>query len=154
MYKTREERFEELDRRLAALYDKHVPKEGEAETILGELVRAVNRIVWRNWNDGDVAGMGYGKETVDPAIRFMLAHGNPEVCWYVSNLRKAAQECNGAPYDLTYQIALYDTVEAVCDLVENYPKNVNESFRRQLEKKPTKDGCCSRHYFQPTRAMP
>lgn len=41
--------FEGLD-----LYDKLVPKEGSCKTIEGELLRAVSRIKYRWFNDGDV----------------------------------------------------------------------------------------------------
>ena len=35
------------------LYDKLVPKEGKADTVEGELLRAVGRIIYRHGNDGD-----------------------------------------------------------------------------------------------------
>lgn len=53
------------------LYDMLVPDNGKADTKAGEILRAVNRIAYRFWNDGDLAGQGYGNETVNPAVRYL-----------------------------------------------------------------------------------
>ena len=53
------------------LFGKLVPGTGKCDTIGGEILRAVNRIGYRWWNDGDKAGEGYGRETVNPAVRFL-----------------------------------------------------------------------------------
>ena len=54
-----------------ALFDQYVPDEGHADTVGGELIRAVNKIVYRYYNDGDRVGVGYGNETCNPAARFI-----------------------------------------------------------------------------------
>lgn len=53
------------------LFEELVPSMGKADTEGGEIMRAVNRIQYRYWNDGDIAGQGYGKRTVNPAVRFL-----------------------------------------------------------------------------------
>lgn len=53
------------------LFDELVPSMGKSDTEGGEILRAVNRIQYRYWNDGDIAGQGYGKRTVNPAVRFL-----------------------------------------------------------------------------------
>lgn len=53
------------------LFDELLPSMGKADTEGGEIMRAVNRIQYRYWNDGDIAGQGYGKQTVNPAVRFL-----------------------------------------------------------------------------------
>lgn len=53
------------------LFEALVPDSGAAETVAGEIIRAVSRIEYRFWNDGDKAGVGYGKETVNPAVRYL-----------------------------------------------------------------------------------
>lgn len=62
------------------LTDKYMPDEGNADTLAGELLRAVNRIEYRYFNDGDMAGEGYGKETVNPAVRFLFANVDLRKC--------------------------------------------------------------------------
>ena len=53
------------------LFDALVPWSGHADTLAGELLRAAERIAYRYYNDGDRVGEGYGRETVNPAVRFM-----------------------------------------------------------------------------------
>lgn len=59
--------------KLSDLFDALVPINGKAPTVAGEIVRAINRIAYRNWNDGDHVGVGYGRETCNPAARFLEA---------------------------------------------------------------------------------
>lgn len=54
-----------------ALFDQYVPGQGHANTLGGELIRAVNKIVYRYYNDGDRVGVDYGNETCNPAARFI-----------------------------------------------------------------------------------
>lgn len=55
------------------IFDALVPGDGSADTLGGEIMRAAMRIAYRYWNDGDEAGEGYGRETVNPAVRFLDA---------------------------------------------------------------------------------
>ena len=59
---------------LGDLFEKYVPDFGPAETLGGELVRAINRIGYRYVNDGDRIGVDYGNETCNPAYRFIKAN--------------------------------------------------------------------------------
>jgi len=59
------------------LFDALVPGSGHADSLGGELLRAAERIAYRYYNDGDKAGEGYGRETVNPAVRFMYANITP-----------------------------------------------------------------------------
>ena len=45
---------------------------GKADTVAGEIVRAISRIGYRNCNDGDHIGVGYGRETCNPAARYLM----------------------------------------------------------------------------------
>lgn len=56
-----------------SLFDALVPMENQAPTFGGEILRAINRIAYRWFNDGDKAGDGYGRETVNPAVRYLRA---------------------------------------------------------------------------------
>ena len=46
-----------------ALFKELVPISGKADSLAGEIVRAISRIGYRFYNDGDQLGIGYGKET-------------------------------------------------------------------------------------------
>ena len=61
-----------LEEKNEALFDELVPASGFADTVAGELVRAVNRIGYRFWNDGDQIGIGYGNETCNAAARYIM----------------------------------------------------------------------------------
>ena len=65
--------------RLDALFEELVPDMGKAESMAGELVRATARIGHRFYNDGDCIGVGYGRETCNPAARFLEKHGNSKI---------------------------------------------------------------------------
>ena len=55
-------------------FDKLVPSQGKAGTLNGEIVRAVNRIGYRWYNDGDKFYEGYGTETAGPSMAFLTKH--------------------------------------------------------------------------------
>ncbi len=62
------------------LFDELVPMSGKCDTEAGEIIRAVNRIGYRFFNDGDIAGHGYGRETVNPAVRYLAFRLNDQNC--------------------------------------------------------------------------
>jgi len=53
------------------LFDTLVSCMGNCETIEGEVLRAINRLVYRYYNDGDYWWEGYGCETAGPAAAFL-----------------------------------------------------------------------------------
>ena len=53
------------------IFSEFVPASGASDVVAGEIMRAIMRIAYRYYNDGDVAGDGYGKETVNPAVRYL-----------------------------------------------------------------------------------
>ena len=61
-----------IDAKMQELFEQYVPSSGAAETVGGEIVRAMNRIGYRFYNDGDRAREGYGRETVNPACRYLV----------------------------------------------------------------------------------
>lgn len=54
------------------LFNELVPGNGTAETVAGELVRAMAKVQYRDYNDGDVFYEGYGLETCAPAAAFLM----------------------------------------------------------------------------------
>lgn len=56
---------------LEELFELTVPRSGMADTVGGEIVRAVMRILYRDYNDGDVFYEGYGKETCLPSVSYL-----------------------------------------------------------------------------------
>lgn len=63
--------METLKKKMEELFDELVPMNGKADTVAGEIVRAYSRIAYRYYNDGDMLGLGYGKETCNAAGRYL-----------------------------------------------------------------------------------
>lgn len=62
---------EVADKEFEKLFDELVPATGKADSKAGEILRAMARFGYRYFNDGDMFGIGYGKQTVNPAGRFL-----------------------------------------------------------------------------------
>lgn len=61
-----------IDDILEATYDFLVPSEGMCDSVAGELVRAIMRVMYRDWNDGDIFYEGYGIETCLPSVAYII----------------------------------------------------------------------------------
>lgn len=62
---------ENVENELEELFNKYVPRIGKADTVGGEIVRAISKIGYRNFNDGDHIGVGYGNETCNAPARYL-----------------------------------------------------------------------------------
>jgi len=67
----------DLENRNEILYKKLVPDSGKSDTVEGEMLRAINRIIYRYYNDGDYYHTGYGTETAGPAHSYLINSENP-----------------------------------------------------------------------------
>ena len=56
---------------LDELFELVVPGRGMCDSVGGEIVRAMTRILYRDWNDGDVFYEGYGKETCMSSVEYL-----------------------------------------------------------------------------------
>ena len=92
-----------------------IPLVGKSDCLAGELARAASRIVYRYLNDGDMVNVGYGKETCNPAARFLLAHGNDCVQSLTKDLWNAITE-------EAYQLILVPFAAAVADYIAANPE--------------------------------
>ena len=61
----------EQDQIWEQLWNEHVPTSGTASTVGGEILRAMSRIIYRFYNDGDMVGVGYGNETCNSSDRYL-----------------------------------------------------------------------------------
>ncbi len=109
--------------RLNALSDVLVPASGKCNSLAGELVRATERIGYRFFNDGDQIGIGYGKETCNPAARFLIKKAPTEIGNLVAALWGMASEEG-------YEAVLDILVGKVADYVEAHS---------ELREQPTED---------------
>lgn len=114
---------EKNNERLSKLFEELVPTSGKADSLAGEIVRAVSRIGYRFFNDGDRLGIGYGKETCNPAGRFLIRKAPKEIADLVAGLWGMASEDG-------YEAVLDILVGKAADYIEANP---------DLRKQPTED---------------
>jgi hypothetical protein len=110
----------ELEDRNEPLYNELVPGQGDAETVEGEMLRAINRIIYRFYNDGDKYFQGYGTETAGPAHSFLVNANHP--------LRSAMVRIFNEPSeDDSYERMIKDALDIILDHIESrqgkYTKN-------------------------------
>ena len=67
--------IEDSDYPFETAFDLLVPESGKCETLAGEMIRAMMRLLYRDYNDGDLFYEGYGLETAAPAASFLKEHG-------------------------------------------------------------------------------
>ena len=101
--------------RINALFEELVPASGKADTVAGEIIRAVSRIAYRNSNDGDHVGVGYGNETCNPAARYL-----GEVAG--SHVQQAVIDMWGIHDDSRYDKAVEALEEAVLAYLDEHPE--------------------------------
>ena len=108
-------RQESAENRINALFEELVPASGKADTVAGEIIRAVSRIAYRNYNDGDHIGIGYGNETCNPAARYLGEVAGDCVKQAIVNMW-------GVGDDSRYDNAVEALEEAVLEYLEQHPE--------------------------------
>lgn len=104
-----------VDERINKLFEELVPASGKADTVAGEIIRAVSRIGYRNYNDGDHIGVGYGKETCNPAARYLMKNTVDEVADAIADIW-------GLESDDLYDDGLSKVETAVLTYLEQHPE--------------------------------
>ena len=106
-------------------FEEFVPDCGPAESKFGELVRAVSRIGYRFYNDGDKIGVEYGNETCNAAARYILEeYEDQDFSWTVNGLW-------GMVSDEFYEKGLNLLIEQVVKFLEEHPElkdEINEGY--------------------------
>lgn len=109
------------EEKMDALFHELVPVEGKADTVAGEIVRAVCRIGYRYNNDGDYVGSGYGKETCNPAARYLIANAGENVAEITRCLWASGEE-RGVLDDGSYDNWLLELVKATLAYLDERPE--------------------------------
>jgi len=108
--RTQEVAGKELDK----LFDELVPEIGKADTKAGEIVRAMTRLAYRWYNDGDKLGDGYGTKTCNPAGRFL--------CDKLPEIEDTLWKLYGIPGDERYEQGLLEVQNYVIDYINANPQ--------------------------------
>lgn len=122
---------ETTEKKLDSMFSALVPGAGKAETLGGEILRAVNRIGYRFFNDGDKVWQGYGRETVNPAMRFLhhiLHHGVPATDEFLKQVDALYNRQPHSDNDEQYE-ALIDALVISCmDSIEKFNLGAEKNF--------------------------
>lgn len=128
------------EQKFNALFSELVPVTGNADTVAGEIIRAVSRISYRYYNDGDRIGIGYGKETCNPAARYLIKNGGDEVAVIVRGFWEVETD------DL-YSKSVEMLKDAAIAYIEQHPElktTPNDedmwSYRNEIEDNCEKEG--------------
>ena len=115
--------------RFQIAFDELVPPRGKADTQAGELIRAIGRILYRWFNDGDVFYKGYGVETVLPSVAFIYKYGPDDVKELVDDAVEKAQEYGDPNFfeeNGGYEEFLNNTAEFVVNYILDNPELIAE----------------------------
>lgn len=127
--------------KVSALFDLLVPSSGKSKYYGGELIRAISKILYRDFNDGDVFYEGYGIETCGSAVAYLcdklpelesmfedIAMRNLTESAYTKELNKIADAIVDEIFD--------DPEEAVTRNSEDYLSYDGEKFIKDHEWEP------------------
>lgn len=114
---------------LEVLFDDLVPPSGAAESVAGELTRAMMRLLYRDANDGDKFFTGYGIETCSSSAMYLYDHGfAEEIQSILDSSYKLAED------DAAYTDALMLLAESVIKHIKSNTElmwTVNEDDSRE-----------------------
>lgn len=103
------------EEKINTLFEELVPASGKAATVAGEIIRAISRIGYRNYNDGDHVGVGYGRETCNPAARYLAAKCDDKVVRLIRTIW-------GEESDSYYDTGLAALEDGVLEYLEQHPE--------------------------------
>lgn len=121
---------------LQVYFDELVPESGPAKTVAGELVRAIMRILYRDYNDGDLWYTGYGKETCGDSVIYLIEHIEDLQDLFDDMIYKEME-------DAEYTDALEDVASRVMVYLNEHP----ELFTTPLDK-DSRSGADLESYFE------
>lgn len=104
--------IEKINDELEPFRNKYVPYEGKADTVGGEIIRAMDRLMYRFYNDGDKAGQGYGNETCNGSYLY-LRDTIGDLC---PDLFAA-----GSGPEADYKNALFTLIDNISDYLKKKP---------------------------------
>ena len=99
---------------LEFLFEKLVPSSGAAETVAGEYVRAMMRILYRDYNDGDKFFTGYGIETCGSSAEWLHDNG------LLEEIENIIEDAYRLEDDDKYTDALVDLASSVIQYLLNH----------------------------------
>lgn len=114
--------------------DKLMKSSGKSDTVAGEIVRAVNRICYRFYNDGDIIGCGYGNKTCNAAGRYLFKYGNKAIKDVINELWDGrVKDEFEAMEDNAYELLLSQLVEETVKYLDGKSEELNNETPDMLD---------------------
>lgn len=107
---------------LESLFNYLVPTSGQSKVLAGELARAMMKILYRDWNDGDVFYDGYGIETCGNAVQYLI-----------DNLPELKGKFETIAMSDAHDDRYTKMLEGITEYVVNYVIEHPESFTQQTD---------------------
>lgn len=103
----------ESEKKIKTLFRELVPVSGKADTVAGEILRAIGRISRRNYNDGEHIGVGDG--TCNSAARYLMARAGDKAEGIIQSIW-------GVEFDVYYNSAVSVLEDEVVAFLEQHPE--------------------------------
>jgi hypothetical protein len=135
-----------LNKRSDAYFKELVPSSGNSNKLEGEMLRAINRIIYRHYNDGDFFDRGYGIETAGPAHSFLVnSREIPfEIQQTITSILSKAEGLSYKNNDDGYERLMYLALEKILDYIDSkdgvYTDNKDDIFNYKSEFEDLDDG--------------
>lgn len=120
---------DKIEKELDVLFDELVPHSGVAETVEGEMVRAIQRVLYRYFNDGDYYFRGYGKQTCAPSVEYLKTKTpiSKQLTTALNAARKEAGPANN-PDEFTDNDGYYNNLLKAAELIVDYVKSKKGAY--------------------------
>lgn len=128
------ESSKKTEKDLDKLFNELVPGNGVADTVEGEMVRAIMRIMFRYYNDGDYYFRGYGKETCAPSVDYLKKNTpiSKELSKHLNNARDEAGPADN-PDEYTPNDGYYNNLLKAADAIIAYVKSKKGKYEPNTE---------------------
>ena len=123
---------------IEAFFKNLVPTSGKADTKAGELIRAIMKLLYRDYNDGDVYFSGYGIETCGEAASYLVDKGFESLIEFAEE-HKDEDIYDNPNFENIYTQFLNDLADEVIDEIRDTPTLLIEPNDEDMLKWPSED---------------
>ena len=116
----------DIDPLMADLFHAFVPSSGPCETLGAEFIRAIERIRYRAYNDGDKFYSGYGLETCASDAAFLAENSNDKIESMISNIAERVYDSD-TEYEKNLDRLAHEVVSYLVDTPEVFGKPTMDS---------------------------
>lgn len=85
------------------LFSALVPPSGKADTVAGEILRALHKVGYRYYNDGDHYFEGYGLETCGSNAVYLIKHTNQIISTFLKDTAPIDYIINGGNFNTSFE---------------------------------------------------